>query len=201
MYTPRIGDSGIYKLKEPFNILVTPQVTYTCRSIRTINDILATGVLVFDKYYKPFGITEVVYLEDLTNNICVIGLQAGTGEWIYVPESYIVSAPQAAGVKYSSIVLGVGLGAIPDELSLEALTASIKDVVYASIGVEPKIKAVLVSQPAFISHEKHERLELARKAKITMQETDFAKSKRLQEEVTSLQTKIKELEKYIKKVA
>ncbi len=201
MYTPRIGDSGIYKLKEPFNILVTPQVTYTCRSIRTINDILATGVLVFDKYYKPFGITEAVYLEDLTNNICVIGLQAGTGEWIYVPESYIVSAPQAAGVKYSSIVLGVGLGAIPDELSLEALTASIKDVVYASIGVEPKIKAVLVSQPAFISHEKHERLELARKAKITMQETDFAKSKRLQEEVTSLQTKIKELEKYIKKVA
>lgn len=201
MYTPRIGDSGIYTLKEPFNILVTPQVTYTCRSIRTINDILATGVLVFDKYYKPFGITEAVYLEDLTNNICVIGLQAGTGEWIYVPESYIVSAPQAAGVKYSSIVLGVGLGAIPDELSLEALTASIKDVVYASIGVEPKIKAVLVSQPAFISHEKHERLELARKAKITMQETDFAKSKRLQEEVTSLQTKIKELEKYIKKVA
>ena len=69
MYTPRIGDSGIYKLKEPFNILVTPQATYTCRSIRTINDILATGVLVFDKYYKPFGITEAVYLEDLTNNI------------------------------------------------------------------------------------------------------------------------------------
>ncbi len=199
MYTPVIGDSGIYALQEPFNTLVTPQVVYTCRSIRTINDVIATGVLPYDKYYKPFAISETSYLKDVANNICIVGLQAGTGEWIYVPETYILNPPRTAGVKYSSIVLGVGLGAIPDQLSLEALTDTIKDIVNSSIGVEPKIKAVLVSQPAFIDHSKHERLEAARKARISMNETAFAKSKRLEAELTICSQRIKELEAYIKK--
>lgn len=200
MYTPRIGDSGVYVLKEPFNVLVTPQVSYTCRSIRTINDILASGVFVYEKYYKSLGIPESDYLIEAANNVCIIGLQAGTGEWIYVPETYILQPPKTHGVKYSSIVLGVGLGAIPDYLNLEALTAVIKEVVFDNIGVEPNIKAVLVSQPAFIDHEKHERLEAARLAKITSNETYFAKSKRLTFKVEELQKKINELEAWIKKM-
>lgn len=199
MYTPRIGDSGVFTLKEPFQILVTPQVIYTCRSIRTINDILATGVQVYEKYYQALGVSEATYLDDAANNVCIIGLQAGTGEWIYVPETYITAAPNTSGVKYSSIVLGVGLGAIPDELNLEGLISTISEIVYESIGVQPKIKAVLVSQPAFIDHDKHDRLEQARKAKITNNETLFAKSNRLATENDELQSKIKQLEEYIKK--
>lgn len=199
MYEPKIGDSGIYKLKEPFHVLLTPQVIYTCRSIRTINDILATGSLVFEKYYQPFGINEAQYLQDAAKNICIIGLQAGTGEWVYVPQSFILQPPTTHGVKYSSIVLGVGLGAIPDELNLEALVSSVKEIVQSAIGVEPKIKAVLVSQPAFIDHEKHFRLEQARKAKITESETLYTKSQRLQSQVETLTKRISELEKYIVK--
>ena len=199
MYTPLIGDSGTYTLKEPYNVLVTPQVIYTCRSIRSMNDIAAAGVSVFEKYYQSLGIGENIYLEDAANNVSIIGLQAGTGEWIYVPQTFILKPPNTSGVKYSSIVLGVGLGAIPDEMNLEDLTATIKEVVLASIGVESKVKAVLVSQPAFISHDKHERLELARQAKTKQDESLFTQVKQLQSDNAKLASKIQELETYIRK--
>ena len=199
MYTPKIGDSGIFTIKEPFNVLVTPQVIYTIRSIRTINDILASGALAYEKYYQPMGINKEQYLIDAGNNICIIGLQAGTGEWVYVPESYIKEPPQTTGVKYSSIVIGVGLGAIPDCMNIEHLQTAIKELVYSSLGVNPKIKAVLVSQPAFIDHEKHERLEQARQAKITRSTTDFFRVKELEKENAELRSKLTILEDYIKK--
>lgn len=199
MYVPLIGDSGIYTLKEPYNVLVTPQVIYTCRSIRSMNDIAASGVSVFEKYYQSLGISENIYLQDAANNVSIIGLQAGTGEWIYVPQTYILKPPITSGVKYSSIVLGIGLGAIPDEMNLEDLTATIKEIVLSSIGIDSKIKAVLVSQPAFISHDKHERLETARQAKIQMDDSLYSKVKQLQNENALLATKIKELETYIRK--
>ncbi len=197
MYTAKIGDSGIYTLKEPFQALVTPQAVYTCRSIRTINDIIASGELVFEKYYQPLGVVDSQYKQDVQNNICIIGLQAGTGEWIYVPESFILSPPITNGVKYSSIVLGVGLGAIADELNIEGLVEKIKGIVTDTLGIEPNIKAVLVSQPAYIDQDKHLRLEEARKAKIKVTETDYAKAKRLEVENEQKTLKIKELEKWI----
>ena len=199
MYTPLIGDSGIFTLDDPFSVLVTPQVIYTVRSIRTMNDIIAAGALPYEKYYQPLGISQDKYLLDAGNNVCIIGLQAGTGEWIYVPQSYIKEPPKTTGVKYSSIVLGIGLGAIPDSLNLEFLETSIGEIVYSTLGINPKIKAVLVSQPAFIAHEKHERLEQARQAKITRKETDYAKVKRLEEENKLLRDKIAILEDFIKK--
>lgn len=182
-------------------MLVTPQVIYTCRSVRTINDILASGISVFERYYQSMGVTETVYLQDAANNACIVGLQAGVGEWVYVPESFISGVPKTTGVKYSSIVIGVGLGAVPDSLNLEGIISLIQESVAGSIGVDPKIKSVLVSQPAFIDHDKHERLELARKAKITISESPYAKSKRLETENIELHSKIKQLETYIKRVS
>ena len=199
MYTPKIGDSGIFILDTPFNISITPQVIYTIRSIRTMNDILASGALVYERYYQPMGINKDTYLIHAANNDCIIGLQAGTGEWVYVPQAYIKEPPRTTGVKYSSIVIGVGLGAIPDSLNIEHLQTAIGDLVYESLGVTPKIRAVLVSQPAFIAHEKHERLEQARQAKIKRSDTDFSKVKKLEKENDELRAKLTALEDYIRK--
>ena len=94
-------------------------------------------------------------------------------------------------------MLGVGLGAIADELNIEGLVEKIKGIVTDTLGIEPNIKAVLVSQPAYIDQDKHTRLEEARKAKIKVTETDYAKAKRLEVENEQKTLKIKELEKWI----
>lgn len=198
MYTPKINDAGVWTLLEPYSLLITPSVIYTVRSIRTINDIISSGSDPYETYYKPLGIDDKVYLDDAKKNICIIGLQAGSGEWVYVPETFIKTPPLVDGVKYSSIVLGVGLGAIADALNLEALTGSLEEIVESTLGTKPKIKAVLVSQPVFISHEAHERLELARKAKVSQSQTNYSQLVALKKENELLRLKIKELEKYIK---
>lgn len=200
MYTPNIGDSGIFKLQEPFAALVTPQVVYTCRSIRTINDLIASGVSAYERYYASLGVSQSVFLEDAANNVCIIGLQAGSGEWIYVPNTFIIEPPSTTGVKYSSIILGVGLGAIPDQLNIEPLITKIKELVEANLGIEPTVKAALVSQPAFIDHDKHERLESVRKSKIESNETDYTKVVKLKAQVDTLNERISELESYIRNV-
>lgn len=198
MYKARIGDSGIFTLREPFNKLVTPKVVYTVSSIRTISDIMASGELAYDQYYKSMGVGEDVFAKDAANNATILGLQAGTGEWIYVPEGYVESYPITNGVKYSSIVLGVGLGAIPDDMNLEALIAAMQDLTLRTIGVNPKVKAALIAQPAFIPHEQHEALEKARAAKVSSTETDYSRAEQLQRQLNEANKKIVELEKYIK---
>lgn len=196
-FTPDIGQSGIYKLVFPFDTLVTPKVVYTCRSLRTINDILAAGEEIFDTYYKSIGLTKTDYERDAKANVCIVGLQSGTGEWIYVPTSYIESAPNMNGVKYTSLVLGVSLGPLPDKFNLEGLIAIFKDATTATIGVTPEVKGIVVSQPAILSREEHDRLTLARNEKITQNRTDYSRVREQTQLIARLNAKIEALEKYI----
>lgn len=196
-FIPDIGQSGIYKLVYPFDTLVTPKVPYTCRSLRTINDILAAGEEIFETYYKAIGLTQTDYERDAKANVCIVGLQSGTGEWIYVPASYIQSAPTMNGVKYTSLVLGVSLGPLPDKFNLEGLIAIFKDATTATIGVVPEVKGIVVSQPAILSREEHERLDLARTEKITKNRTDYSRVREQEATITRLNAKVQALEKYI----
>ena len=196
-FTPDIGQSGIYKLVFPFDTLVTPKIVYTCRSLRTINDILAAGEEIFDTYYKSIGLTKTDYERDAKANVCIVGLQSGTGEWIYVPTSYIELAPNMNGVKYTSLVLGVSLGPLPDKFNLEGLIAIFKDATTATIGVTPEVKGIVVSQPAILSREEHDRLTLARTEKITQNRTDYSRVREQTQLITQLNAKIEALEKYI----
>ena len=87
---------------------------------------------------------------------------------------------------------------MPDELNLEALTKAMQDIVQAHLGITPKVRATLVSQPAFIPRTQHESLEKARKAKIKATESDYSKVQQLQTQLDTANKKIAELEKYIK---
>lgn len=195
----QVGDRGIFKLKEPFAVLVTPQVVYEVRSIRTLNDCVAAGENPFERYYRPFNISEMDYHLAVSANVCIIGLNAGIGEWIYVPETYVESAPDMSGVKYTNIALGVRLGAVPDELSIEALIVAIKEQVMGYVGVDADVRAIAIGQSSIIDANKHTRLETARKSKITLTETDYVKSVKYQKENTALRERIKVLENYIER--
>ncbi len=195
----QVGDRGIFTLKEPFSILVTPQVVYEVRAIRTLNDYVANGESPYDKFYKPFNISEKDYHLAVSKNTCIVALNAGTGEWIYVPENYIEGLPVTTGVKYTNVGLGIRLGAIPDTTSLEALIASIREQVLGYVGVDAEIKVIAIGQSSIIEAGKHTRLENARQNKISISETDFAKAKKLEAENATLKQRVRMLEQFIER--
>jgi hypothetical protein len=125
-------------------------------------------------------------------------LQAGIGEWIYVPCSFISEAPSINGVKYVSLILGVALGAIPDSMNLESIIEQFKEITANTLGIESEVKAVLADEPSLISHEDHVRLEAIRASKITSSGSDKFIIQQLQREGELKDKKIAELEKYIK---
>lgn len=196
-FIPFIGQTGTFELKAPYDTFITPRVLYTVRSIRTLNDILAAGENPYELFYKSVGIDKTIYDNDLNSNVVILGLQAGAGEWIYVPISYVTVAPNYSGVIYSSLVLGVSLGPIPDEYNLEGLKAEMVNLVKSALGVEPVVKAVMVAQPTMLTHEQHEQLENARAAKKTIFESTSAKLARIENELALERLKTKGLEKYI----
>lgn len=199
VYKPSVGDSGKFTLLSPFSQYLTPEAIYTCRSIRTINDIVASGEPVYERYYKLADISETKFKLDAANNVCIIGLQAGTGEWIYVPETYISEAPTSNGIKYIPVVIGVNIGSIPIDLDIKPLMKMLADVSQSSLGIEPQVKPVIMTQPALISNEDHIRLNIARQANITNKKTDFLKAIELNNENIRLKAQIKALEEYIRK--
>lgn len=198
MYTPLIDSAGTFKLKSPYDQLLTKDTVYVCRAIRSINDYIALGENVYEKFYEPFSIEIEVYHNDLKNNVKIASLQAGIGEWIYVPCSFIEEAPNVNGVKYVSVVMGVSLGAIPDTLNMESIIEQFKEITASTVGVESEVKAVMVGHPNFISHEDHVRLEGIRNGKISSSKSDKFLIQQLMREIELKDVKIKELEKYIK---
>lgn len=198
-YRPNVGDSGKFSLLPPFSQYITPDAIYTCRSVRTINDIVAAGEAVYEKYYKPAGVADVKFKSDAIQNVCIIGLQAGTGEWVYVPDSFISEAPTSNGVKYIPVVIGANLGVIPADLKLDTVMKTISEVIKSSLGIDSEVKPVIVAQPALISQDDHVRINNIRQSNITNKKTDYLRVIELTNLVNTQQKQIKALEDYIRK--
>jgi hypothetical protein len=197
-FIPQIGAVGVFTLLAPYDALLTPQVAYTCRSLRMLSDIAASGDLIWERYYEPHGVSAEAYQEDLANNVCIVGLQAGTGEWVYVPSSFIASAPDINGVLYTPVVLGVSLGPLPDSFQLDGLIGRIEGLVQSAVGVKPTIKGVIISQPAIISHEESARLEAIRLEAVIDNESDYSKLQRALDDLQATRSKLQQLEAWVK---
>lgn len=197
-YKPVIGDNGFFELKDPYKVLLTPKTLYTCQSIRTINDFVASGESVYEKFYAPLGVSDDQYQQDIIDNVYIVGLQAGTGEWVYVPSSFIENAPTSNGVKYIPIVLGVSLGALPDAYNLESIVQQFKDIVLNTIGIEAEVKGVVVGSSKWFTEQEHELLEQARTEKRSMSTSPIILNKLLEQEITRLKKVNSEYEKIFK---
>ena len=197
-YKPNIGDSGFFKLKAPFDVLIADGTLYTCQSIRTLNDFIAGGESVYEKFYSPLRVSVDQYQQDLVDNVYITGLQAGTGEWVFVPSSFIEAAPSNNGVKYIPVVLGISLGAIQDAFNLESIIAQFKDIVINTLGVTPEVKGVVVGSAKWFTNEEHELLEAARKEKISTSTSPIIMSQYLSAENDRLRRVNAEYEKIFK---
>lgn len=197
--TPPLLAKGRYQLKAPFSAGIS--TVYVCKAIRTFDDIVKLNIDVFEKYYKPWGLTDAEYEADRREGACIItlmsspiGIEADAPELVYVPDTFILSYPDMTDVLYNHVVLSLSLGAIPDYLSLDFLKERLSEVASDVIGVEPVVNEHIALSSGAVSPAQHETRETIRLAAINTRTTSYSRVQELQASYQDLMTRYQALE-------
>ncbi len=194
-FVPAIGTKGIYELTAPYT--TTPGDVYECIGVRTLGAYLANNDDALTEVYKSAGLTEDDYQADLKIDMEVVTLQNASGFCLRVPARFIASYPVQDGVFYRAMALSVFLPAMPVTQDLSDVTANVKDLVKSSLGVEPIVKPVEMSQVKMISQEQHENTQTARALIVGEQMTLYGQLAEKQRRIEELAARVQVLEEYI----
>jgi hypothetical protein len=158
----------------------------------------ARGVDPYEAFYKPHGITQQAYEQDVTNLANIVTLMSDTQPLVYVPDTYIESYPDVTAVPYRHIVLSMSLGAVPDSLVLDDLTTKIEELIEANIGITGTVTIHQAGTTAKgIEQGTHRTLESNRLARIENNTTDHAKVLTAQAELERLREQMATLEQIV----
>ena len=180
-----VGIEGSFELLTPFANAVRPGARYVVREVRTMSSIIASRENPRD-LYDQYEVPEADYVRDLQVDMVILGLQATTGEWVYVPQSYVGSYPQVSGVSYRPLAIVAPLGSIPDDQNLESLLQYVNTAVMRELGIETSAVISAVGAAELVPPEEHTRITNARKARVTSTETAAAVTVRQERELNAL---------------
>lgn len=183
--TPAMYARGVYTANMPWDIPNTK--VFKCVAIRGFDDLVALGIDVFKTYYEPKGLTTTEYTADKSVSATIVTLESDTGDFIYIPDTYIASYPDQTNVVCQHVVLSVSLGVLPDYLDLSFVSQQIGNLVSDVIGVTPEVKTNIAASSGLLTPEQFHVLEAARNAARVSQTTDWAKNKELNARLTALQ--------------
>ena len=193
----QVGTKGLYHPVAPFQTTLISGMQYTCIAIRRIADIQASGEDPQALYYTPVGLSAAIYTADAYKGACIISLQGESGDLQYIPDSYIQQYPDIGGIPYTTLLLAISIGAIPDSLDLSYLKSKIASVVLENVGIVSDVRSVIVSPTAMLSNTLADTLETARLGRITTVMTDYAQLISVTAQRDSALLKITQLENYI----
>jgi len=195
---PPINARGVFKLAPPFDIIIKEEQEFTVHAIRNLVELDASEENPFDTIYKPVGLTEVEYQNDLDADIPVVVFVTDGKEYIYIPANRIISIPKINGVKYQEKVLAISLGNIPIDLNLDAVKEVIANDVESMLGIKSNVKVVNASAVSVIDINKHNEFKALRENTASVFKSYRTRLKELQELYNKREIIINELEKYIK---
>ena len=185
LITPPINASGIYTLYTPFS--VPTSVVYRCDAIRTFKELAKRGIDVFTTYYSPLNLAESIYNEDALLGASIVTLVSATGEFYYVPNTYIQSYPGSSGVRYDRKVLVIELGLMPTTIDLDYFVPIVQDLVKKNVGVDNTPSVVIAPYSGTVTHDQHVTLEASRRVAIQNYVSKDEQITKLQAQVTALQ--------------
>lgn len=196
-FVPALNSNGSFEFKKPVSEKLNPQSVFTCKSVRKISELIASGVDVYKEYYTPLNIQLDSYNEDKLEDISIVGLYSDSESWLYVPSSHLLSYPDNSGVPYRRMAITINLGPLSESFDLTTLNNLLIDLVKTQIGVEPELRAVSISERAMVKREVHESIERTRLARVDLNKTTFFELARLNKTVSDLTSKNKVLEEHI----
>jgi len=196
---PSVGSEGYYTVTSPFDTIIVPNVLYKCQAVRKLNDYLANNENPKEKIYTRYQLGDDAYAQDLKDDMFIVSLQAGVGQWIYIPARYILNYPISNGVRYHDMMLGVNLGSVPVGLDLSPIKVAVTNTIHDLLGIDPTIAEVEISKTIVATHEQHEEITQRRLGHVELYLSDRGKFDKAQTDLESAQNKITQLETFIKK--
>ena len=133
----KINTVGVFKVEKPF--FVESKRVYEVVAIREFDDIWLQGGDVYEEYYKPNGLSEEIYERDVKLGATIVTLKSKVGN-VYIPDTFIESFPKLGYLNYKHVILSVDIGAVSDEINLDALIADLKELASKHVGVIAKVK-------------------------------------------------------------
>ena len=198
-YYPRVGMGGSFTVKPPFDAVVYPQVFYRVIAIESIRGLISRSFAVKEEIYDANGIPEEYYLGDLESDVAVLTLQNSAEDNVLIPMSFVLTIPQADGVIYSSIMLGVSLGAMPVSQDLSRVKEKIADLVLSELGVDSVIEETEYAAQALITSVQHAGIQVIREKKRASSKSNFTRISDLENTIERLKAQQRALEAYILK--
>lgn len=194
---PAIDASGKWKLKAPFDTQLATDVAYTCKEIRKLSAVVAAGFDAKAEWYDYNEIPEATYNQHVADDISVITLVSSTGAWLNVPSPYLDGWPSADVVPYVVIGMIADLGPLPNTIDPGFLTTKVKNLIKDTLGHEPDIQYVALSEVTNKAFADHEALETLRQTNITDSNTDYARRLKAEDELVKAKAEIAALQQFI----
>ena len=194
---PFLGMSGRFILSAPFTALCNPALEYTVIALVTIAGAVAQGQDPLNDVYLAQGASAEDYAGDEALNHSLLTLQSAQGAVVTLPTSALLALPDADGVRYHGVLLGVSLSALPETFDLSTLKADVADLVFDRVGVRSSVYLAVVSTPSIVSHAVHTALEAARGANVVSHLSVGAQNTLLQAQNTALIARLRALEAYV----
>lgn len=180
--TPPLYTTGQWKVDAPFAVVA--EGVYTCKAIRSFDEIKAGGVDPFKTYYEPLGITKADYDKDVVNQANIVTLMSDAHPLVNVPDTYILSYPDLTVVPYRHMVLSLSLGAVPDTLVLDHTLTKLEEMVSSTLGINATAQ---LHQVGYIdkgfSYEQHTVLEANRLSRLEETTTDYGRVQELKDKL------------------
>lgn len=192
---PKIGSTGKYLFKEPFQNYNKVNSAFTCRALTKLSEFIANGNNPKKYIYDKYLITDQ-YEEDVKKDVVIITLRATSGVILSIPAEYLESIPVQDGIAYAGTVITVNVGLLPVVQDVSVLNDLIKDTVRSQLGLECLIDKVLVTPVNIIDEDTHLLLQRTRRDKrssLSMAE----QIAQLTDEKELLIQKLNKLEEYI----
>ena len=195
-YIPFIGTKGRFKFKEPFNHVLNDNAIYTVASIKSFDNIIDSGMDVYEIIYKPVGLTEDVFTKAYTaGKVNVIELVDESGKYFNVPSNYITSVPDINGILYRDKMMVIDLGYLPDNYVFDDVKSAVSELVKLMVGVEAEVKVVDASPTIMLTEEQDKLNAKDRYSVIKSEDNIYYKYKQCEEKVQKSIGIIKGLEK------
>lgn len=197
---PAIYSAGSFEAINPFDKVVDPTKYYTVEAVRTIPEMQAMKLNLYELVFKPIGVAEADYQTVLDRaigmNAVIVALTSRNAQTVYVVSSYFKSFPMVDGVRYERMALIVDLGPCPPGLK-DVLTQAqddIRDYVENAVGITSQIRLGVIPTTGYVSKSQADVFENARKNKIKDNTNNVARVRELETTVSALQQQVLELE-------
>ncbi len=196
-YIPYIGTKGLFTFSPPVNEHI-PGTELVVQGIRSIENLSISGVDVYEYVYKPLGIPETNYKNDVINNIPIVEFNDSDGNYYAVPVSFILSVPDITGVNYRKKIIAIDLDLIRDNEDLSYFLDELKDLTLQELGIDATVKLIDASPVIKVTREDSELLTKKRKTKMKSLRSVFVRLKECEKINKILSKQVNILSKLVK---